>query len=94
MNDNIRKKILFIPLLIIDMLRLEKSHPSHFTLQEVLNEIRIIKPKKVYLIGMNHTVDHDSTNEMLKNYLNEENLDIECAYDGLCLQVSIPKEEK
>tara|TARA_Y100000590_G_scaffold438801_1_gene562037 strand:+ start:1380 stop:2153 length:774 start_codon:yes stop_codon:yes gene_type:complete len=61
--------------LIIDCLRL-KHHYSHFNLNDVLNLIKFIKPKKTILTNLNHEMDYSSLKSKLPKY-------IEPAYDGL-----------
>ena len=74
--------------MIIDMLRLGEPHPSHFVMDDVLTVVREFKPLKTYLVGMNHTVDHNEVNELLEIVKKEEQLHIELAFDGL--KVSVP----
>jgi len=83
--EQTQKLIEGVDLLILDMLRLEDPHPSHFILPDTLQEIRLVRPKKSLLIGMNHMVDHESTNVMLKDVLLKEGMDVQLAYDGLCI---------
>ena len=48
---------------IVDCLRINK-HPSHYNLNEVLNLIKIIKPKKTILTNLHSDLDY---NYLLKN---------------------------
>ena len=65
--------------LIIDCLRLKK-HPSHFNLDEVLNLVKILIPKKTILTNLHSDLDY---NYLLKNLPNN----IRPAYDGLSLNI-------
>lgn len=72
--------------IVLDALRPAKPHPSHFTLDNALTEIKTgfgvdVVPEQVWLVGMNHELDHDATNQKLQ----EQDLpfSIACAYDGL-----------
>lgn len=76
-------------LLIIDMLRVQDKHPSHFILEETLDAIRLIKPKRALLVGLNHTVDHDSMNALLAELHAAEGINVQVAYDGQRLPVSL-----
>jgi phosphoribosyl 1,2-cyclic phosphate phosphodiesterase len=60
---------------IVDCLRF-KSHPSHFNLDNVLNLIKIIKPKKTILTNLHTDLDY---NYLLKNLPKN----VIPAYDGL-----------
>jgi len=64
-----------LDVLIIDALRFRK-HPTHFSLQEALEEIDKIKPKFAYLTHMTHDFDYE---ELLKQLP----VGVEPAYDGL-----------
>jgi phosphoribosyl 1,2-cyclic phosphodiesterase len=89
LTTNTRELAQGCELLIIDMLRLERKHPSHFVLDETLDEIRKIKPQKTLLVGMCHEVDHEEANQRLARLLEEEGLDIQLSYDGLRVPVKL-----
>jgi phosphoribosyl 1,2-cyclic phosphate phosphodiesterase len=61
--------------LVLDALR-ERPHPGHFSVEEALEVIRLVKPAKAYLTHMSHELDHETTNEYLPNH-------VRLAYDGL-----------
>ncbi len=50
--------------LVIDCLRY-KYHPSHFTLNEILELIKEIKPKKTILTNLNNEIDYSSIKKKL-----------------------------
>ena len=60
---------------VVDCLRY-KSHPSHFNLDDVLNLIKILKPKKTILTNLNNDIDYSSIKKLLPK-------NISPAYDGL-----------
>jgi phosphoribosyl 1,2-cyclic phosphodiesterase len=77
-----------IELLILDLLEPgPPSHVSHYTLKEMLQEIRLLKPKRTLLIGMSHEIDHEQMNKQLAEYKEKENIDVQLAYDGMVVKV-------
>jgi phosphoribosyl 1,2-cyclic phosphate phosphodiesterase len=66
--------------LVLNALRKEK-HPSHFTLEEALEIINILKPEQAYLTHISHQLGkhEDVTAELPKN--------VHLAYDGLKLDI-------
>jgi len=64
---------------IIDCLRYNK-HPSHYNLEEVLDLIKILKPKKTILTNLHSDLDYKSLKKILpKNILP--------AHDGICFKL-------
>ena len=61
--------------LIIDCLRY-KYHPSHFTLNEILELIKEIKPRKTILTNLNNEIDYSSIKKQLPK-------NVVPAYDGM-----------
>ena len=49
---------------IIDCLWLKK-HPAHFNLEQVLNIVKIIKPKKTILTNMHSDLDYNNLKKIL-----------------------------
>jgi phosphoribosyl 1,2-cyclic phosphodiesterase len=86
---DVRKFLNNCQLLILDAVEMAYSHPTHFTLERALDEVRKFKPKKTYLIGMTHQFEHKIVNEMLFQLKNSEGIDVELSYDGLCLDVEL-----
>ncbi|DBA04007.1 TPA: hypothetical protein N0F65_009354 [Lagenidium giganteum] len=72
-----------IDVLLIDALYVEKYHSTHMNLQAVLQEIRIIRPKRTVLTGMSHDFDYYKTNVELQQYEAQEGLVVEMAFDGM-----------
>ncbi len=65
--------------LIVDCLRL-MPHPSHFHLQEVLDLIHIIKPKKTILTNLHSDLDYNYLLKILPK-------NVKPAYDGLSFYI-------
>ena len=65
--------------LIIDCLRFD-PHPSHFSLKEVLNILKVIKPKKTILTNLHSDLDY---NILLKKLP----INVKPAFDGLKFQL-------
>lgn len=74
------KKLKNLDVLIVNALRVEPHH-SHFNLEEAINFINIIKPKKAYLTHISHMLGfHDEVQkELPKN--------VYLAFDGLELNL-------
>ncbi|MFL2665059.1 MAG: MBL fold metallo-hydrolase [Dehalococcoidia bacterium] len=77
-----------LDLLIIDALRPERTHGTHFTLEEAIEQIKIHKPKKALLTNATHDINHHEVNNKLKE-LKNINIPISYAYDGLVEEISI-----
>ena len=73
--DNDLKFFYNMDYLVVDCLRYE-SHPSHFNLENVLDLIKIIKPKKTFLTNLNYEMDYKKLNKILPK-------NVKPAYDGL-----------
>ena len=61
---------------VIDALRPGKPHFSHFGLDQALEVIARVKPRKAYLTHMAHTMEYEELMRTLP-------LNVEPAYDGL-----------
>ena len=73
-----------LDLLVIDSLRRE-PHPSHFTLDQALEQIDRLRPEHALLTHLSHDFDHASLEEELDD-------GIGVAYDGLALEMTMPGE--
>jgi len=88
--DKTRELIQKSQILVIDALRPEVKLASHLTLEEALNEVEVNQPKKAFFVGMNHELEHESTNRRLVNWCQnfnkgkkpEDAVTVELAYDG------------
>jgi phosphoribosyl 1,2-cyclic phosphate phosphodiesterase len=67
--------------LVVDALR-ERSHPTHFTVDEALAVVSRVAPGRAYLTHIAHELGHAATNARLP-------AGVELAYDGLVLDVAV-----
>ncbi|EQC25815.1 hypothetical protein SDRG_16330 [Saprolegnia diclina VS20] len=73
-----------IDVLVIDAIYLQAVHGAHLNLPQAIEIIKLLRPKKTYLVGMSHEFDYDVHNRSIRaDVLREANLDVEMAYDGL-----------
>lgn len=74
------KKLEGLDVMVINALQ-KTSHISHFTLEEALDIVRELKPKKAYLTHISHRMGkhEDVSKELPEN--------VELAYDGLVVEV-------
>ncbi|HXG94202.1 MAG TPA: MBL fold metallo-hydrolase [Blastocatellia bacterium] len=68
-----------LDLLVIDALRFKK-HPTHMTLDESLDYIERLKPRRALLTHISHDIKHADTSDHLPE-------GVEIAYDGLTIEV-------
>lgn len=74
------EKLKNLDVLIINCLRLENPHHSHFILPDILDLVEQLKPRQTYLTHMSHLIGfHDETEKELPSH-------IHLAYDGLELE--------
>lgn len=64
-----------LEVLILDALR-PKPHPAHFSLDEALDVIQRLRPRRAYLTHMAHEMDYERISALLPS-------NVELAYDGL-----------
>ena len=76
--------------LVMDALRPERRHRSHFTLEEAIEQALRFRARKTLLIDMTHDVDHEPVNTRLARLADSHDLDIQLAHDGLRLDVNLP----
>ncbi|CAK9077721.1 Putative hydrolase C777.06c [Durusdinium trenchii] len=71
-----------IDLFMVDALS-RSGHPTHMSLDEALELVRKLRPKRTLLVGMDSCAmgDHDEVNEELRA-LQREGLDVQLAFDG------------
>ncbi len=76
-NEEEKKKLKDLDVLIVNCIRKEEFHPAHFILPQVLDLFAELKPKKMYLTHISHHLGlHNETQQELP-----ENMFL--AYDGL-----------
>lgn len=68
-----------IDTIILDALR-HRPHGAHFTVEESVQQLERIKPRKAYLTHLSHELDYEETNRFLKE---KSNIDVELAYDTM-----------
>ena len=74
------EKVKGTEILVVSALRKEE-HLSHFTLEQALNFIQKIQPKKAYLIHLSHLMGkHEEVTKELPD-------NVEIAYDGLSFEI-------
>jgi phosphoribosyl 1,2-cyclic phosphodiesterase len=84
-----------IDLFIVDAIRPGKidyvrtPYPTHICIEEALDLVREIKPKKTLFIGMSASIEHESTNESLAKYRESESMDVQLAHDGLSVDIQL-----
>lgn len=68
--------------IIIDALRFERNgkHGTHFTVEETLQQLKLIKPKQAYLTHMTHSVSHERDSALLPE-------GVAFAFDGLRFKI-------
>jgi len=75
------KKLEGTEILVINALRIE-PHISHFNLEEALEIIERIQPKKAYLIHISHLLGlHEEVSKIVPS-------NVEIAYDGLQINIA------
>lgn len=77
--DQSLKSLKGLTILVINALRKEPKHPSHFTLFEALNIIEKLNPKQSYLTHTSHLLGFHS------KIINELPINVTLAYDGLSI---------
>jgi phosphoribosyl 1,2-cyclic phosphate phosphodiesterase len=79
-NPKEQKKLLHLDVLVINALRI-KQHYSHFNVEQALNLIAEVSPKKAYLTHISHMMGRQAD---MKHLLPPN---VEFAYDGLQLEL-------
>ena len=76
-------------LLVLDALRPERTHGTHFTVEEAIDQVRRLRPQRALLTDATHDIDHDSVNTGLALLKDSEGLDIQYAYDGQEIEIEL-----
>lgn len=74
-----REKLKGLDVLVLDGLRWQ-DHPSHFSIPESLEMVKLLRPKMTYLTHMNHDVLHAEAEAKLPAH-------VRLAYDGLKFEI-------
>ena len=79
-SDEEKKKLQNLDVLIVNALRIEK-HPTHFNLEEALEFVADVRPKKAFFTHISHRLGfHDEVSKSLPD-------NVSIAYDGLKITV-------
>jgi phosphoribosyl 1,2-cyclic phosphate phosphodiesterase len=73
-----------LDILILDALR-RQPHPTHSTLENSIQLVERLQPRRAFFTHMSHDLDHEATNAILPAH-------IRLAYDGLQLNFDISPE--
>ena len=84
--DETARLIYGCDLLILDALRPESTHGSHLTIEQAIDEVKRLKPRRAVFTDMAHDVHHHPVNQQLRSLLDSDGLDIELAYDGMSFE--------
>tara|TARA_B100001750_G_C15400705_1_gene542491 strand:- start:186 stop:1034 length:849 start_codon:yes stop_codon:yes gene_type:complete len=72
-------------ILILDALRPEKTHGTHFSLEQAVEFTKKIKPKITFFTNATHDIDHLKINNLLKR----ETPKMQYAFDGQKIKIKI-----
>lgn len=76
-------------ILVLDALRPARTHGTHFTVEEAIDQARRLGVKRTLLVDGTHDIDHVPVNDELAKLKDSEGLDIQYAYDGLEVAVEL-----
>ena len=76
-------------LLILDALRPKRTHGTHFTLEEAIDQARRLRPARTLLTDATHDIDHETVNIKLTKLQESEGIDIQYAYDGMDIEINL-----
>ena len=77
------RKIRGSEIIILDSLRKGNKHKSHFTLEEAIEKIVELKPKKAYFTDICHDIEHNEVSKYLNQVSKQTKIKMKLAYDGL-----------
>ncbi|KAJ2721457.1 hypothetical protein GGI07_003970 [Coemansia sp. Benny D115] len=80
--DETRSLIMESRILVLDAL-MWKSHSSHFSFSEAVEEVRLSKPERAIFTDICHSAEHSVLEEECKKLNINEGLVIDPAYDGM-----------
>lgn len=76
-------------LLVLDALRPARTHGTHFTVEQAIDQARRFGIKRNLLVDATHDIDHIPVNAELAKLKETENLDIQYAHDGMAIEVDL-----
>jgi phosphoribosyl 1,2-cyclic phosphate phosphodiesterase len=68
-----------LDVLVIDALRI-KPHPTHLNLDQALDYVRRLRPRRALLTHISHDIEHAATSKLLPD-------NVEIAFDGLSVEI-------
>jgi len=68
-----------LDVLVLDALR-EQPHPTHFSVDQALEVVEKVKPRRAYFTHVSHTLEYEATNARLPD-------GVELSYDGLQIRL-------
>ncbi len=74
--------------LVLDALR-PRPHRSHFNFEQAIEHAKKFKARKTYFVDMTHDIEHDETNAELAKLAASDGIDVQLAYDGLCIETDL-----
>ena len=88
-SDSTASLIAGSDLLVLDALRPARTHGTHFTLEQAVDEARRLGVKRTLLTDATHDIDHVPVNAELAKLKDSEGLDIQYAFDGMEIEVEL-----
>ncbi|MSQ08521.1 MAG: MBL fold metallo-hydrolase [Dehalococcoidia bacterium] len=76
-------------LLVLDALRPLRTHGSHLTLEQAIEEVRRLRPQRTLFTGMCHDIVHEPVEAALRCLRETDGLEVGLAYDGMALDVDL-----
>ncbi|MBT4126535.1 MAG: MBL fold metallo-hydrolase [Chloroflexi bacterium] len=76
-------------LLVLDALRPARTHGTHLTVEQAIDEARRLGAKRTLLTDATHDIDHVPVNAELAKLKDSEGLDIQYAHDGMAIEVEL-----
>jgi phosphoribosyl 1,2-cyclic phosphodiesterase len=88
-SDQTAEMIAGSDLLVLDALRPARTHGTHFTVEQAVDQVRRLRPKRALLTDATHDIDHVAVNAELAKLKDSEGLDIQYAYDGQDIEIEL-----
>jgi phosphoribosyl 1,2-cyclic phosphodiesterase len=88
-SDQTAEMIAGSDLLVLDALRPARTHGTHFTVEQAVEQVRRLRPKRTLLTDATHDIDHVAVNTELAKLRDDEGLDIQYAYDGQDIEIEL-----
>ncbi|MBT3555445.1 MAG: MBL fold metallo-hydrolase [Chloroflexi bacterium] len=76
-------------ILVVDALRPARTHGTHFTVEQAIDQALRLGAERTLLVDATHDIDHVPVNTELAKLKDSEGLDIQYAYDGLDIEVEL-----